>query len=155
MRESRRKKVLRTAEPHIRPGERAEIIAMAKVGSFPVKKNLAAGAAAVAIGAALGGSVIVAFAPSETYMLLTDRQLLFFAANRQTGGPGEYRAGVPRAAIRPSVVKDGLMLTVRLGIEGSDKEILLKFPPLPPSGKRLGRELVASLERGGAPAYQS
>ncbi len=126
---------------------------MAKVGSFPVKKNLAAGAAAVAIGAALGGTAIIAFAQSETYMLLTDRQLLFFAANRQTGAPGKHRAGVPREAVKPTVVKDGLFLSILLNIEGADKEIRLKFAPLPPSGRKLGRQLVASLQSG-APAVQ-
>ena len=153
MRKSRRQKVLRTAEPHIQPGEQAEVIAMAKVGSFPVKKNLAAGVAAAAIGAAFGGTAIMAFAQSETYMLLTDRQLLFFAANRQTGAPGKHRASVPREAVKPTVVKDGLFLSILLNIEGADKEIRLKFAPLPPSGRKLGRQLVASLQSG-APAVQ-
>jgi hypothetical protein len=103
-------------------------------------------AAATAVaGAALGGGVIVVFAQSETYMLLTDRQLLLFAANRQTGAPGKHRASIPREAITPSVLKDGLFFNVRLDVTGSDKEIRLKFPPLPPSGKWLGRQLVASL----------
>ena len=103
-------------------------------------------AAATAVaGAALGGGVIVVFAQSETYMPLTDRQLLLFAANRQTGAPGKHRASIPREAITPSVLKDGLFFNVRLDVAGSDKEIRLKFPPLPPSGKRLGRQLVASL----------
>lgn len=137
---------MRVAEPHLQPGERAEIIAIAKVGSFPVKKNLAASTAAVAIGAALGGGVIMAFVPSEKYMLLTDRQLLVFAADKHTGGPGKWQASVPRQAISPTVVKDGLIFTVRLDIAGSDKEMILKFPPLPPSGKKAGRQLIASLE---------
>jgi hypothetical protein len=129
-------------------GEQAQLIAVAKVGSFPVKKNVVAGAVAVAIGAALGGGVIMAFAPAETYMLLTDRQLLFFAANRQTGGPGKYLFGIPRQAIRPTVLADEFYFDVQLDIEGSDKGIRLKFPPLPPSGKKLGRQMIASLESG-------
>jgi hypothetical protein len=145
MRESRRQKILRTAEPHLQPGEQAEVIALAKVGSFPVKKNLAMGAVAAVASAALGGGVIVIFAQSETYMLLTDRQLLLFAANRQTGGPGKHRASIPREAITPTVLKDSLFFDVRLDVAGADKEIRLKFPPLPPSGKQLGRQLVASL----------
>jgi hypothetical protein len=55
MRESRRQKILRTAEPHMQPGEQAEVIALAKVGSSPVKKNLAMGAVTAVAGAALGG----------------------------------------------------------------------------------------------------
>jgi hypothetical protein len=145
MRESRRQKILRTAEPHLQPGEQAEVIALAKVGSFPVKKNLAMGAVSAVASAALGGGVIVIFAQSETYMLLTDRQLLLFAANRQTGGPGKHRASIPREAITPTVLRDSLFFDVRLDVAGSDKEIRLKFPPLPPSGKQLGRQLVASL----------
>jgi len=129
----------------VQPGEQAEVIAMAKVGSYPLKANLALGAAAVVAGAALGGGVITLFAQSETYMLLTDRQLLFFATNRQTGAPGKYRASIPREAITPTVLKGGLFFNVRLDVAGSDKEIRLKFPPLPPSAKQLGRQLVASL----------
>ena len=129
----------------MQPGEQAQVIALAKVGSSPVKKNLAMGAVAAVAGAALGGGVIVVFAQSETYMLLTDRQLLLFAANRQTGAPGKHRASIPREAITPTVLKDGLFFDVRLDVAGSDKEIRLKFPPLPPSGKSLGRQLVASL----------
>lgn len=145
MRESRRQKVLSTARPHMQPGEQPEIIALAKVGSFPIKKNAAAAAVSVAASVALGGGVIVGFVPSETYMLLTDKQLLFFAANRQTGAPGKHRASVPREAITATVLKDGLFLDVRLDVAGSDKEIRLKFPPLPPSGKKLGRQLIAAL----------
>lgn len=148
MRESRRQKVMRTAEPHLEPGEEAKVIAVAKVGSFPVKKNVAAAAVAIAIGSALGGGVVMAFAPAETYMLLTDRKLLFFAANRQTGGPGKHLFSIPRQLIRPTVLGRGFFLDVRLDIEGSDKEIRLKFPPLPPSGKKLGEQLIASLESG-------
>ena len=147
MRESRRRKVLRAAGPLMQPGERAEIIALAKVGTVPVKKNVASFAVSVAVNAALGGTVFVAFAPSETYMLLTDRQLLFFASNRQTGGPGPHRASIPREAITPTVLKDGLFVDVRLDINASDKAIRLRFPPLPPSSRKAGRQLVAALER--------
>ena len=130
------------------PGEQTQIIAVAKVGSFPVKKNVAAGAAAVAISVALGGGVIMAFTPRETYMLLTDRQLLFFGADQHTGGPDKFLFGIPRRIIRPTVLKSGLIYDVRLDVEGSDKAIRLKFPPIPPSGKKLGQQLVASLESG-------
>ena len=147
MRESRRRKVLRTAGPHLAPGEQGEVVAIAKVGSFPIKRTVAAGAASIALSMALGGGgVIMAFAPRETYMLLTDRQLLFFEGNRQTGAPGKFLFGIPRRMIRPTVVKDGFFYDVRLEIEGADKAIRLKVPPIPPSGKKLGRQLVASLE---------
>jgi hypothetical protein len=159
MRESRRRKILRTAQPLMQPGERAEIIAMAKVGTMPIKENVAAFAVSAAVSAVtsatLGVGVIMAFAPSETYMLLTDRQLLFFAANRQTGAPGRHRGSVPRAAITPTVLKDGLFVDVRLDIDASDKAVRLKFPPLPPSSKKIGRQLITALEHSAPTARRS
>lgn len=118
MRESRRGKVLRAAGPLLQPGERAEIITLAKVGTVPVKKNVASFAVSAAVSVALGGTVFVAFAPSETYMLLTDRQLLFFASNRQTGGPGPHRASIQREAITPTVLKDSLPSSTPIAANG-------------------------------------
>lgn len=153
MNNSRRRKLMGLAEPLMRQGEQVEVVALAKMGKLPVKKNVgAAGAtmAAAAVVGALGGGVVVgvAFVQKEAYLVLTDQQLLVFVGDPSTGRPGKYLASIPRPAITASVINDGLLfLKVRLEVAGQKQAVRLTFPPIPSSSRASGRQFAAALQR--------
>ena len=155
MRASRRRKLEAQTQPHLAPAERIELFGMAKIGKAPVAKNVAAAAVAVAVGTMLGGTAVVMFSQKSVYLVLTDRQLVFFGMNTSTGGPAEFITKVPRAALAAEVLPgSGLMLKIRLDIAAlhgqSAGSLLLSVAPLPPSNKAAGRSLASSLSGRGA-----
>jgi hypothetical protein len=142
MNSKHRARLLAAAEPLLQPSERVEVTGLAKVGKAPVKANTAALAASVTAGAVLG--VGVAFAQRETYLVLTDRRLIFFAA-LGVYGPGKYQGSLARETITPTVLKDGVFVKLQLDSTGADAPIRLTFPPMPPSLRVHGRALAAAL----------
>ena len=153
MNNSRQRKLMGLAQPLMRQGEQVEVVALAKLGKLPVKKNVGSAgesiAAAAVVGALSGGmSVGVAFVQKEAYLVLTDQQLLMFSANSSTGSPDKHLASIPRTAAVASIIKDGLLfLKVRLDVAGQKQGIRLTFPPVPPSGRVSGRKFTAALQR--------
>jgi hypothetical protein len=145
----RNRKLLSSAAPLMAPGEQVQLIACAKLGSAPVAANVVGGvAAAVALSVLGGGAGFVGFAQREAYILLTDRQLLFFASNPGTGGPGKHLASVHRGSVladEPRSTVFGLFVKLRLAIAGMSQPLDLTFPPLPPSLRRQGRLLAGAL----------
>lgn len=136
---------------------------LAKIGRAPVKKAAAAAVASVAVtavaGALGGGAVGMLVSQRSAYIVLTDRQILLFGSNPQTGGPTKYLASVDRADATASIVKSGLLfLKVQLEVSPPSTppnsasvqfpSLRLTFPPLPPSLRVTGRQLVSSLQRG-------
>jgi hypothetical protein len=153
MNNSRRRRLMGLAEPLMRQGEQIEVVALAKMGKLPVKRNVGAVGATMASAAvvgALGGGVVVgvAFVQKEAYLVLTDQQLLVFAGDPSTGRPGKHLASIPRPAITASVLKDGLLfLKVRLDVAGQKQPVRLTFPPIPSSARVSGRQFAATLQR--------
>ena len=153
MNNSRQRKLMGLAQPLMRQGEQVEVMALAKLGKLPVKKNIGAAGASIAaaavVGALSGGmSVGVAFVQKEAYLVLTDQQLLMFSANSSTGSPDKHLASIPRTAATASVLKDGpLFLKVRLDVAGQKQSIRLTFAPIPPSGRVAGRQFAAALQQ--------
>jgi hypothetical protein len=153
MNNSRQRKLMGLAQPLMRQGEQVEVMALAKLGKVPMKKNVGAFGASVAaaavVGTLSGGLMVgVAFVQKEAYLVLTDHQLLVFSGNSSTGGPGKHLASIPRAAVAASIIKDGMLfLKVRLDVAGEKQAIRLTFAPIPPSGRVNGRQLATSLQR--------
>jgi hypothetical protein len=154
----RNRKLITAASARMVPGEEVELIAMAKLGSTAAvtARTVAASAAAAAVAGVLGGGVgFVGFARRELYIVLTDRQVLFFEAIRQTGGPGKHLASFPRQlTISSEPQSSGLGLFTKFTItsQGLDQPLQLTVPPLPPSNRARARQLALSLTRQAAPA---
>lgn len=86
----------------------------------------------------------------EVYLVLTDRQLLFFHAVRATGGPGKHLASFSRAAVTSTEATAsglGLFVNLRITAEGMDRPVRLQFPPIPPNLRKEARALAAALPR--------
>jgi hypothetical protein len=132
------------------PGEQVELITGAKLGSVPVAANVASVVVAGAVISVLGGGVGFLYSQREVYIVLTDRQVLFFAAIQSTGGPGKHLASFRRELVtctEPTTRVLGLFVRVRVGAEGLSGPLSLTFPPLPPSVRAQGRHLAAALPR--------
>lgn len=158
MRTSRKRRLAALAAPFLMPGEQIEIMTAAKLGRIPTARNLAAATAAVASMAVLGVAGGVYFVQKEAYIVLTDRQVVLFEADRTTGGPTKYLASVRRAEATASVVKDGrFRLKVQLDVSAPTGPVSLAttrlpsmrltFPPLSPYCRRTGRQFAASLHQ--------
>jgi hypothetical protein len=142
----RERRLLETAAPLMHPGEAVHLIAMAKVGSLSttVGKSVVAG---VVTGVLTGGAVMVGFVQSSAYIVLTDRQLLFFEADPHTGGPGKHLFGMSRELVTTTEPKVGVFVKMRLNVQGWDKALALTFPPLPPSVRKGGIQFANALPR--------
>ena len=153
MRESRQRKVISTAGPLMEPGEQPQLITMAKLGSTPAIGKTVATAVAVGVAASLAGAHPVGFfgfSQREVYILLTDRQVIFFEAVRATGAPGKYLASYRRDQIvcmEPRSSALGLFMKLEMAAPGMDGPLKLSMPPLPPSTRTAARQLAAALPR--------
>jgi hypothetical protein len=154
----RNQKLISAASGRMEPGEQVELIAMAKLGSgaaAAARTVAATAAAAVALSIMGGGVGFVGFARRELYVVLTDRQVLFFEAVRATGGPGKHLASFPRhltTSSEPESSALGLFTKFRITVEGLDRPLQLTVPPLPPSNRTRARELATTLTRPAARA---
>ncbi|HET9658321.1 MAG TPA: hypothetical protein VFP72_23415 [Kineosporiaceae bacterium] len=159
----RERRLLKTAAGAMQPGETVELIAMARLSSAKetVRRNAAGAAAGMAASllasAVTGGTVMgtMAFAPQDVYLVLSDRQLMFFEANPSTGGPGRYLVGFPRSGLRVLEFASGFFLKMLLDLGSGSAPMLLTFPPIPPKIRRNARALAAALPpaAGTAPRY--
>jgi hypothetical protein len=142
-----------SAQRLMQPAETVELMAIAKLGETgaTVTKTVVASAAAAVVAAAVTGGVgFVGFARREIYLVLTDQQLLFFEAIRQTGGPGKHLASFPRERVTVSDFKDGaLFLNVHLAIRDTDA-LRLTFPPIPRANRLRGRAFAKALPKSGS-----
>jgi hypothetical protein len=149
----RNQKLISAASARMEPGEHVELTALAKLGSgtAAATRTVVATAAATAVLGLMGGGVgFGGFARRELYIVLTDRQVLFFEAVRATGGPGKHLASFPRqltASSGPESSGLGLFLKFRIIVEGLDRPLRLTVPPLPPSNRARARELATALAR--------
>ncbi|MBE1501012.1 hypothetical protein H4696_008112 [Amycolatopsis lexingtonensis] len=142
----RERRLLETAAPMMQPGETPEVIAMAKVGSLRkvLGEHFALGIATAVLS---GGTMFSITSQRELYLLLTDRQLLFFEADVHTGGPGKALFGVPRTHVAITEPKGGFLVKFELRIHGWDQVLTLSMPPFPPSMRKKGLRLIAGLPR--------
>ncbi|MEU0796995.1 hypothetical protein ABZ342_43630 [Amycolatopsis sp. NPDC005961] len=116
---------------------------MAKVGSL--RKVLGEHfALSIATAVLSGGTMFSLTTQRELYLLLTDRQLLFFEADAYTGGPGKALFAVPRTHVAITEPKKGFLVKFELYIHGWDQAMT---PPIPPSLRKKGLRLVAGLPR--------
>ncbi len=153
------------ASRYLMPGEEIEIVAFAGRGNAQVKQNTARFGLAIvltAIVAALGGAMFAFVKPAQrpSYIVLTDRKIIMFAANQRTGGAPGYLGSVPRADATASIIKAKIKLTVQLDVVAPTKQSVgttrlpsmrLSFPPVPPSARQTGRQFVAALQVSTAP----
>lgn len=151
MGERRNRKLITAATRLMEPGEQVELTTLAKLGSAPVAANAASAVVAGVVVSALGGGVgFVAFAQREVYIVLTDRQVLFFEAVRTTGGPGKHLASFRRETVtctEPMSRALGLFVRISIGAAGLSQPLRLTFPPIPPAMRAQGRQLAAALPR--------
>jgi len=149
----RNQKLIAAASARMEPGEHVELTAVAKLGSGTAAAagTVVATAAAAAVLGMMGGGVgFGGLARRELYIVLTDRQVLFFEAVRATGGPGKHLASFPRHLTTSSEPKSsalGLVVKFRIVVKGLDKPIRLTIPPLPTSNRRSARQLATVLAR--------
>jgi hypothetical protein len=129
------RRLLENAAPLMRPDERVELVAMAKIGSVKksVGKSIAYG---VAVGVLSGGTMMAFSTQAEAYIVLTDQQILFFRSH--TGTPGKHIVSVPRAYAAITEPKSGFLLKFQLHVQGWDQALALTVPPLPPSLRKRG-----------------
>jgi hypothetical protein len=149
----RNQKLISAASARMEPGEQVELIALAKLGSGAAvtARTVAANVAAAAVLSVMGGGVgFVGFARRELYIVLTDRQVLFFEAVRATGGPGKHLASFPRhrtVSNGPESSALGLFIKFSITVEVLDRPLRLTVPPLPRSNRARARELATALTR--------
>ena len=151
MGERRNRKLVKKAAGLLAQDEAVHLITAAKLGSVPVAANAAAAVTAGVVVSLLGGGAgFVGFAQREVYILLTDRQLLFFEADRSTGSPGKHLASFRREHVlctEPASKVGGLFLKFQVVVPGLSAPIRLTFPPLPPRLRKEGRLLATALPR--------
>jgi hypothetical protein len=151
MGERRNRKLLTASAGLLEQGEAVQLITAAKLGSAPVAANATAAVVSGVVVSLLGGGVgFVAFRQREVYLVLTDRQLLFFEADRSTGNPGKHLASLRREHIlctEPAGKLGGLFVKFQLVVPGLSEPIRLTFPPLPPRLRKEGRLLATALPR--------
>ncbi|MDT7801833.1 MAG: hypothetical protein QOI78_5266 [Actinomycetota bacterium] len=142
----RERRLLETAAPMLQPGETPDVIGMVKVGSTKkaVGRSVALGVATAVLS---GGTMYSITTQRELYLLLTDRQLLFFEADAYTGGPGKALFAVPRGYVAITEPKGGFLVKTELRIHGWDQVLRLTVAPLPPSMRKKSLRLLAGLPR--------
>ncbi|WP_329055284.1 hypothetical protein OG738_17775 [Amycolatopsis sp. NBC_01488] len=142
----RDRRVLELAAPMMQPGETPEVISMAKVGSVRqvFGESVALGLATAVLS---GGTMFSITAQRELYLLLTDRQLMFFEADPSTGGPRKALLGVPRGQVAITEPTGGFLVKFELHVHGWDRALTLSMPPIPPSMRKKGLRLLAGLPR--------
>lgn len=150
----RERKLVERSAPLLEQGEQIELIMNATLGKAPVAKNataIGASAVASAVSMALGGGVgFVGYAQKGVYLVLTDRQLLFFQMIPSSGGPGKHLASMSRAALSTLAARrTGLGIFYRIDVanEQLDKPLRLTVAPFPLSNQRKGPKLAAALTR--------
>ena len=154
----RNQKLISAASARMEPGEQVELIALAKLGSgtaVATRTVVATAAATVALGMMGGGVGFGGFVRRELYVVLTDRQALFFEAVRATGGPGKHLASFPRhltSSSEPASSGLGLFIKFTITVKGLDQRLKLTVPPLPLSNRAQARELATALARPAARA---
>jgi hypothetical protein len=87
--------------------------------------------------------------PRGTYIVLTDRRILFFDGDISSGGrPGKHLMTVPRDLVTVSEPKGkgfGLAMQIELTIAGQDKDLRILFPkPSKDEGRQFTDLLPAS-----------
>lgn len=129
------RRLLKNAAEVMRPDERVELVAMAKVGSVKkaVGKSLAFG---VAVGVLSGGTMMAFSTQAEAYIILTDQQVLFFRSH--AGSPGKLLLAIPRVQVAITEPKTGLLLKFQLHVQGWNEALALTVPPLPPRLRKRG-----------------
>lgn len=146
----RRQKLLAKAAEVMLPGDTPELTAMAKLGNVAARAADSAliGVATGAVVAALGGGVgFVGLSQREVYIVLTTRQVIFFASIPSTGGVGNHLASFDRTRVSVDEPRGSLFVRYRFMAEGFEAPVQLTFPPIPPSLRRRGRLLAAALPR--------
>jgi hypothetical protein len=146
----RSQKLISAASARMAPGEQVELFALAKLGSGAgvAARTVVATAAVSTVLGLMGGVGFAGFARRELYIVLTDRQVLFFEAVRATGGPGKHLASFPRhltASSEPESSALGLFLKFQVFVEGLDQPLGLTVPPLPSSNRARARQLATTL----------
>jgi hypothetical protein len=148
---ARTRRLIETAGQHMAPGEQVQLTTLAKLGSAPVAVGAGMAVAGSLVVAALGGGGgFAGMVRQSVYIVLTDRQLMFFQARRDTGAPGKHLASFSRAGVTCGEATSsglGLFVNVRISAEGMDRPVRLQFPPIPGRLRKEGRELAAALAR--------
>jgi hypothetical protein len=131
-----RKRVIQTATPLLAPGERILVAARSTVGSAG---SQLAGAAAIAVGGALGGLLAK---PKAQFIALTDQRLILL--DRQFGGrPAATPAAViPRSAITVTKVSFFVITRITLAVDGEPKGLSFSFPLI---DRKDAKALIAEL----------
>ncbi len=138
------RRLLESAAALMRPDERVELVAMAKIGSVKkaVGKSIAYG---VAVGVLSGGTMMAFSTQAEAYIVLTDQQILFFRSH--TGAPGKHILSIPRGYAAITEPKSGFLLKFQLHVQGWNQALALTVPPLPPSLRKRGVAFTQLLPR--------
>ena len=137
----RERRLIESAAPMMTPGERPELIVMAKVGSM--RKALGSHLAlSVATAVLSGGTMYSISTQAAVYILLTDRQVLFFEQDHYTGGPGKFHFAVPRQYVAITEPISGTFYRFEFYVHGWNEALELRVPPLPPSNRRKGAEFT-------------
>ncbi len=138
------RRVVKNAAALMRPEERVELVALAKIGSVKkaVGKSIAYG---LAVGVLSGGTMMAFSTQAEAYVVLTDQQILFFRSH--AGTPGKHLLSVPRAYAAITEPKSGFLLKFQLHVHGWSEALALTIPPLPPRLRKRGVALTQLLPR--------
>jgi hypothetical protein len=147
----RTQKLISKATELMEPGEQVELTTLARLGSAAAK--IATGVGGLVGGAVagmLGGGEGFTGYKGDVYIVLTDRQMLFFSASQATGGPDKHLASIRRNLVTSSEPKSGLFVKLRIAVEGMSQPLDLTFPPLPPSLRARARQLAAALPKSTA-----
>ncbi len=146
----RRRKLLDKAAEVMRPGDRVQLTALAKLGNVAARaadSALIGVATGVAVAALGGGVGFVGLSQREVYLVLTDQQVIFFATIPSTGGVGKHLASFDRDRVSVDEPRGSLFVRYRFMAEGFTEPVELTFPPIPPSLRKEGRLLAAALPR--------
>jgi hypothetical protein len=144
LKDKRAQQVAEVAEPHLRDGERVELVAFAGVGTVSLKRRAVTAAVTTVASAGLLTTYV---RPRRMYIALTQDRLLFFNGDTSFGKPGrQVLMNIPRRLVTVAQVKRGLVtLKVQLEIEGQEKGLKLVFPrPAREEGHQLASEIPAA-----------
>lgn len=129
MNSRRTRQVTEAAGPLLAPGERIDVVGLAKVGSVSVKRQVLTTAL---VGALTAGTVIATVQPRPLYWVITDQRLLFLDCVRGSGKPGKPLMSMPREAVTAAPLSAallGLGLKTMLTVEGQEQALKMVFPP--------------------------
>jgi hypothetical protein len=142
----RERRLIANAAPMMQPGERPELIIGAKVGSVKQAfgKQVALGLATAVLS---GGAMYALSSQAAVYVLLTDRQVLFFEQDHYTGGPGKFHFAVPRQYVAITEPQSGFFYKFDFYVQGWHEGLELAVPPLPPSNRRKGAAFAGAFPR--------